>query len=228
MELGGAPLLSSPRSRGEGQTTSSHCPGRGSRTLPPKPGGGREGGFLAALTLLAACATAPAVPAQLPATPLVATAGASRDVRDVVSSAPLTVLIFFSRECHCLNQHDARIRALYEAYHPRGVQVLMVDSEVRASPDEDAAEGARRRYPFPILIDPKAHLADALGAEYATYSVIVDAQGRIRYRGGFDSDKTHLRANATHYVSDALDDLLAGRAPRVAEAKTLGCALEKW
>ena len=99
---------------------------------------------------------------------------------------------------------------------------------MRASPDIDAAEAARRGYAFPILIDPKARLADALGAEYATYSVIVDAQGRVRYRGGFDSDKTHMRESAAQYVRDALDDLLAGRPPRVAEAKTLGCALEKW
>jgi peroxiredoxin len=178
--------------------------------------------------LVGGCASASSVATQVPATPLVATAGTTRDVRDVVASAPLTVLIFFSRDCHCLDQHDARIRELYEAYHPRGVQVVMVDPEVRASPDIDAAEAARRGYVFPILIDPKAHLADALGAEYATYSVIVDAEGRIRYRGGFDSDKTHLRESATPYVRDALDDLLAGRPPRLAEAKTLGCALEKW
>jgi hypothetical protein len=174
------------------------------------------------------CASASSVATQVPATPLVATAGATRDVRDVVASSPLTVLIFFSRDCHCLDQHDARIRELYDAYHPRGVQVVMIDPEVRATPEIDASEAARRGYAFPILLDPKAHLADALGADYATYSVIVDAQGRVRYRGGFDSDKTHLRESATPYVRDALDDLLAGRPPRLAEAKTLGCALQKW
>jgi peroxiredoxin len=174
-----------------------------------------------------ACSAAPSAVGQLPSAPLASPQGA-RDVRQVVAEAPFTLLIFFSRACHCLEQHDERIRALYEAYHPRGVQLVMVDPEVRASPEIDAAEARRRGYPFPLLLDPGAKLADALGAEYATYSVIVDAQGRIRYRGGFDSDKTHLRAGATSYVRDALDDLLAGRPPRVAEAKTLGCALEKW
>jgi peroxiredoxin len=151
-----------------------------------------------------------------------------RDVRQLVAEAPFTVLIFFSRTCHCLDQHDARIRALYDEYHPRGVQVVMVDPEVRATPVADAAEASRRGYPFPLLVDPGAKLADTLGAEYATYSVVVDAQGNVRYRGGFDSDKTHLREGATPYVADALDDLLAGRPPRVAETKALGCSLEKW
>ncbi len=183
--------------------------------------------ILPALALVAACASTPAAPAQVPSIPLVAPSGGSRDVRDLAAAAPLTVLIFFSRECHCLDQHEARIRALYDAYHPRGVQLVMVDPEVRASPEVDAAEATRRGYPFPILLDPGARLADSLGAEYATYTVIVDAQGRVRYHGGFDSDKTHLRESATAYVRNALDDLLAGRAPAVAEAKAMGCALEK-
>jgi hypothetical protein len=182
---------------------------------------------LALPLLVAACAAAPSVPAQLPSTSLLATTGSPRDVREVVAQAPFTVLVFFSRDCHCLDQHDARIRALYDAYHPRGVQVVMIDPEVRASPEIDAAEATRRGYAFPILIDRGAQLADMLGAEYATYSVIVDAQGRVRYHGGFDTDKTHLREGATPYVRDALDDLLAGRPPHVAETKALGCSLEK-
>ena len=183
----------------------------------------------AILTLLVAgCAGRPSPAPQVPGAPLLDTAGSTVDVRQLVSAQPLTVLIFFSSECHCLVQHDGRIRELYDAYHPRGVQLLMIDSEVRASPGGDAAEAARRGYRFPVLVDRGAKLADALGAEYATYSVVVDAQGRVLYRGGFDSDNTHLRDHATPYLRNALDDLLAGRPPRVAEAKTLGCALEKW
>ena len=73
-----------------------------------------------ALLAFAACATtAPKVtsidPAALP------------------SRAPWTVLVFFSPTCHCLEQHDARLVALYEAYHARGVQFLMEDSEVRGT-----------------------------------------------------------------------------------------------
>jgi hypothetical protein len=172
--------------------------------------------FLSLLLLLgAACATpgprvAAVDPAALPA------------------RAPWTVLVFYSPTCHCLEQHGARLHALYDAYHARGVQFFMVDSEVRGSPDRDEAEARRRGYPFPIVRDAGATLANELGATYATYSVVLDAAGRIRYDGGIDSDKNHLHEDATPYLQDALDDLLAGRPPRRAEAKTLGCALEKW
>jgi hypothetical protein len=175
-----------------------------------------------------ACGASPSTAVTVPSTPLLLADGASSDARRLAAAAPYTVFVFFSRNCHCLSQHDARLRELYEAYHPRGVQVILVDPEVKSSPELDAAEAARRRYPFPIYFDHGAQLARSLDAQYATYSVIVDDHGRVRYRGGLDSDKTHIREDATQYVRNALDDLLAGRPPRVAEAKTLGCALEEW
>ena len=93
---------------------------------------------------------------------------------------------------------------------------------------ERRSEARRRGYPFPILRDRGAKLAEALGAKYATYSVVLDPQARVRYRGGIDTDKSHVHDDATAYLSDALDDLLADREPRVAEGKTLGCSLQKW
>jgi hypothetical protein len=176
-----------------------------------------------------ACGAARPVALAVPHSPLVASRdGSTTDAGELVARAPFTVLVFFSRECHCLDQHDRRLVDLYAAYHPRGVELVMVDSEVRASPASDAAEAARRGYPFPIFIDRGARLADALDAQYATYSVIVSATGRVLYRGGIDSDKNHLHDGSTPYLRDALDDLLAGRPPRLASSKALGCSLEKW
>lgn len=175
----------------------------------------------------ASCATDAGAVSFVPALPLVREGG-TLDARALASDATLTVFVFFSPDCHCLRQHEARLRDLDATFRARGVQFFMVDSEVRASIERDAEEARRRAYTFPILVDCGARLADAVGAEYAAYAVIVDRSGRLRYRGGVDSDKDHLHADATPYLRDALDDLLAGRDPRVANAKTLGCALQKW
>jgi len=164
----------------------------------------------------------------MPHLTLVGTRGEPVEARDEAGTSSATVIVFFSRGCHCLALHDARLRALYEAYHPRGVRFLMVDSESGATPQRDEADARDRGYPFPIVLDRGAKLADLLGAEYATYTVVVDREGRIRYRGGIDSDKTRLHDDATPYLRSALDDLLAGRPPRIAEGKALGCALQKW
>jgi len=139
-----------------------------------------------------------------------------------------TVLVFFSPRCDCLAAHEPRLNQLYGRYRARGVVFAVVDSESRGSVEGDAAEAARRGYPFPILRDRQGHLAAALGARFASESVLLDAAGRLRYRGGIDSDGTHLHASAEPYLQDAIDDLLAGRAPRRAEAPVLGCLLQTW
>jgi hypothetical protein len=185
-----------------------------------------------AFGLLAVCAscaaTAHPTAQRVPSLPLVGVRGEPLDTRALVERASLTVIVFFSPDCRCLDVHEPRLHALFDAYHPRGVQFFMVDSEARGSLERDAAEAERRGYPFPILGDRGAKLADAVGAEYATYSVIVDASGRVRYRGGIDTDKLHVHDDAIAYLKDALDDLLADRPPRVAAGKALGCSLQKW
>ncbi len=153
--------------------------------------------------------------------------GSSLDARGWTARARLTVFVFFSTHCHCLDAHDGRLRTLEGADRPRGVQFVMVDSEADGSPASDAAQAKRRGYHFPIMRDRGAKLADAVGAEYATYTVVADAEGRIRYRGGIDSDNVHLHEDASLYLQNALDDLLAGHPPRVPEGRTLGCALMK-
>ncbi len=153
---------------------------------------------------------------------------AAIDPSALPSHAPFTVLVFYAKECNCLVAHDARLVELYGRFHDRGVAFLFVDSEVGADQARDDAELRRRGYPFPVVIDRGAKLANALGAEYATYSVVVDDAGRVRYHGGIDSDKSHLHEDATPYLGDALDDLVAGRPVRAAANEGLGCALRKW
>lgn len=173
---------------------------------------------------LAACAPPPRV-AAVPDAILVDADGRAVDARALVASSPFTVITFFSATCPTQAAHDARLAHLYARYSARRVQFVAVDSEVGATRERDASEAKRRGYRFPILVDADAVLAHALGADTASFAVVVDACGRVLYSGGIDSDRTHLTADATHYLANALDDLLAGRAPRVTERKSLGCAL---
>jgi Redoxin len=177
---------------------------------------------LATATTLLACA-----PARAPVVSRVtlhATDGAAIPLDAALREHRLTVVTFFSAHCPCQRAHDVRLRELIAAESPRGVGFLVVDSERTASVADDSREAASRGYP--IMLDDGGSLARALDAEYSTYSVILDPAGNVVYRGGFDSDKTHLRDDRKAYLSDALDDALSGRPIARAEAKALGCTLE--
>jgi hypothetical protein len=178
----------------------------------------------AALCLLvAACASVK--PALNGNVPVIAGQGPSLD--ELTHGAPLTVVVFFSSHCPCQRAHDERLRALAAKYAPAGVRFVLVDAETDATRQRDESEAKARSYPFPILADPSGSLADSLGAEYATYTVVLDAKQRVRYQGGIDSDKQYMTEDARFFLRDALDDLLAGRNPTVPVGKTLGCVLRR-
>jgi peroxiredoxin len=183
---------------------------------------------LAMLIALASCAPALVPATQWQSVSLPATSGATATYPKDLADAKLTVFVFFAHGCPCFGMHEARLRELVDKFGARGVRFVIVDSERGRTTADDAAEVQKRNLPVPVFIDPGAKLATMLGAVYATYSVVVDAHGDVQYRGGIDSDKSHLRDDRTQYLADALDDLTAGRAPRRAESKTLGCALQTW
>ena len=184
-------------------------------------------GALGSLATQTSCASGPptVVPAWPPLT-VVDTTGASATLPADLARSKLTVLVFYSEHCPCFRIHEARLVELARTYAPRGVRVIFVDSEVSASVERDSRAASERGLPA-IALDPGAKLADAVGADYATYSVVLDPQGRVRYRGGIDSDKDRLHDDPQSFLRDAVEDLLAGREPRVAEGKALGCALQK-
>ncbi len=169
------------------------------------------------------CACANPREARVPEATFTNSEGARARLLD--RNARFTVLEFFSAHCPCQTQHDARLAALHARYAPRGVAFLAIDSEADATIERDRAEVARRNYPYAIMVDPEGIAARSLRANYATYVVLVDSQGRVLFRGGIDSDRSHLTADATPYLANALADAVAGRPVQRAEAKTLGCSL---
>ncbi len=182
--------------------------------------------LLSAFVLVTGCATHAA--AVVPSTTLPASLGdgVPAEAKLVDPAAKVTVLEFFSAHCPCQAQHDARLRALHDHYAPLGASFRAVSSEESLDRAGEAKEAARRHYPFPLVHDEGGQLARSLGADYATYTLVVDPQGKVLYRGGIDSDKRDLHDDARPYLANALDDALADRPVRVPEAKTLGCALQ--
>jgi peroxiredoxin len=184
--------------------------------------------LFAALGVSSACQRPPAFEAAAPRLVLPGTDGAKHDLAEEARSARLLVLFFSAWTCPCQTVHDVRIRELYSRYHPLGVDVLAVDSETAGSMSRAKEEVVRRGYDFPVLLDAGGALARALGAQYATESFVLDPTGVVRYHGGVDSDRNELHDDARPYLQNALDDLLAGKSPRTAESKALGCSLQTW
>ncbi|MBX9791625.1 MAG: redoxin domain-containing protein [Pirellulales bacterium] len=140
---------------------------------------------------------------------------------------PLVVL-FVGVECPLVGQYMPRIVELAAAYAKQGVRFVAIDANRQDSLAELVAFGQRHKLELPILKDPSGEVARQFGATRTPEAFVVDAAGRVRYHGRIDDQYGvgFLRPQPTRRdLALALDDLLAGREPAVAETPAAGCLI---
>ena len=98
-------------------------------------------------------------------------------------------------------------------------------------PTDDFAHMAERAkakgYPFPYLYDDTQELARKYGSTRTPEFFVFDEGRTLRYHGALDDNHENPRAVKHTYLKDALEALLAGKAPAVAETPPRGCSV-KW
>jgi hypothetical protein len=99
----------------------------------------------------------------------------------------------------------------------------------RSETDADIALHATDAgFSFPITRDPGLRAATRFGAPVTPYVVVLDRQGRVRYRGRIDNDKNPAFADQP-YLARALDALLTEQPlPKlpVQATRLMGCFIE--
>jgi peroxiredoxin len=165
--------------------------------------------------------------AALPTAPLAATDGQTHSLAGEVGAHPWTVVVFFSRECPVMRSHDGRLRELATTFSERGVGFVAVDAQSGASLEQANRDVQSRGYSFPLVVDPAGTWADALEVRFSTTVVVLDARGRVRYRGGFDDQRVKVSDDFKPLLRAALEALLAGGEPVSVETKALGCVLRR-
>ena len=152
--------------------------------------------------------------------------GKNREVAKIVSQNKLTVFIFDSDGCPTMAAHDERISSWAKRFLDRGVRFYRIESE-RLERGVVASKQSRPSHELlTYYADHSAQLAQLLGIEFATHSVVFDANGEIVYSGALDSDRVVLHADARMYLEETLEDLLANRKPRYGSPEPLGCVLQ--
>ena len=144
--------------------------------------------------------------------------------------APATLIVFTCNHCpYALAWHD-RIAAVARDYP--NVKVLAVSSNDAVRYPRDSYEAMRERvqadggWPMPYLYDETQDVARAYGAKTTPDCFLIDAQGRVVYRGAPDADHEDPSQNAA-WLRDAIDATLAGSAPATAQTTPVGCSI-KW
>ena len=147
------------------------------------------------------------------------------------NGAQATAVIFTCNHCpYALAWHD-RILDVGRDYADRGVRVLAINSNDSERYPADSYQAMQERvrnehWPLPYLHDENQDVARAYGAKTTPDVFVVDSEGKLRYRGAPDSDHSDPSQDAA-WLRGALDALLEGRAPELAETEPVGCSV-KW
>ncbi|MDP1847264.1 MAG: thioredoxin family protein [Solirubrobacteraceae bacterium] len=144
---------------------------------------------------------------------------------------PATVLVVTCNHCPYVIAWNSRLRAVAEDYAPRDVRVLAINANDAARyPADSPAAMARfvsdQNWPIPYLYDESQDVARALDARVTPHVYVLDAEHRLRYRGAPDADHGDPSQDA-RYLRDALDAVLDGGEPAIADTRARGCSV-KW
>ncbi len=140
------------------------------------------------------------------------------------------VVAFLDTECPLANLYLPTLTALHAKYADKGVQFLAVSASTHDPFTRVAGHAEERGVPFPVLKDFTGTVADALGAKRSPEVFLLDAGRVVRYSGRIDDQYAPgvRKAKPTRDdLREAIDDVLAGKAVRVAKTTAAGCLIER-
>ncbi len=145
---------------------------------------------------------------------------------------PVLVIIFSCNHCPYAQAWEQRIIDLQAQFKPQGVKFAVINANDPVKYPADSFDEMKKRakekgYNFPYLWDESQEVARAYGATRTPEVFVFDADRRLRYHGAVDDNFEDPNAVTQHYLRDAIEALLAGQEPPVAETPPVGCTI-KW
>lgn len=142
------------------------------------------------------------------------------------------VVIFSCNHCPYVRAWENRMVQTQADYGGKGVQLVAINSNDASKYPDDSfpkmKERAREKhFNFLYLYDETQKLARAYGAERTPEVFLFDKSGTLRYHGMIDDNYDDPSAVRARYLRDALDAVLDGTPPPVAETRPVGCTI-KW
>ncbi len=145
------------------------------------------------------------------------------------SSARARVLLFVRTDCPITGRYAPELRRIATEFSGRPVEFWLVYPD--PSETRDGIDQQKSQYDLPgePLLDPHHDLVRRAHATVAPEAAVFDAAGRLVYHGRIDdwwvAPGKSRSAAQTHDLEDAITAILAGKLPKQAETRAVGCSL---
>jgi peroxiredoxin len=151
-------------------------------------------------------------------------------IADVTGKAG-TLVVFTCNHCPFAKGWEERIVELANGYSKKGIGVILVNANDPAKYAEDGltemqARAKTRGLQVPYVVDETSAVARAFGATVTPEAFLFDKGGKLAYHGTIDDNHKDAAKVQNRYLKDALDAVVAGKAPAQPETKSLGCGIK--
>ena len=155
--------------------------------------------------------------------------------------AKILVVVFTCDHCPTAQYYEERIKQIVTDYKDKGVALVAIMpndpkavrldemgwTDLGDSFDEMKIRARDHHFNFPYLYDGDTEsVAHAYGPVATPHVFVFGADRKLHYVGAIDNSE-RIQHMTKHYLRDALDALLAGQEPPVAQTKVVGCSI-KW
>lgn len=160
--------------------------------------------------------------------------GQAERLADIARGASATVVMFLCNHCPYVLYINPEIAKIVEAYGPKGVHFVGINSNDAITHPEDAPEKMPDHaravgYTFPYLYDESQEAARVYDAACTPDFYVFDEHLKLVYRGQLDGSRP--KRNPVDPTGEdlraALDNVLAHRPPLEVQRPSGGCNI-KW
>ncbi|NND69329.1 MAG: redoxin family protein, partial [Halioglobus sp.] len=145
-------------------------------------------------------------------------------------NAPAIVLMTQGNGCPIVRNAMPAYREVRDAYADKGVQFFLLNSNLQDDPQSIAAEAQEFGFDIPVLVDEYQLVGESLNVTRTAEVYVIDPDTmRVVFHGPIDDRLTYevqKAAASQHYLTDALDALLANEEVAIAAVDAPGCIVQ--
>lgn len=136
----------------------------------------------------------------------------------------LLVVVFMCPDCPAAQANEERLIKLVQDFQGKSVGWVAINVNDGGTLEAMKRRATEKGYNFPYALDASQQTAKTYGAHCTPHCFVLNAERALVYRGAIDNS---LRPDGVtqQFLRQALESLLAGQVPNVAETEPPGCGI---
>ncbi len=143
------------------------------------------------------------------------------------------ILVMFScNTCPYVVKNEDRIIAIGDYAQKMKVGVILLNSNEAQRRDDDSFDEMKtyakdQKYNWNYVVDNNSEVADAFGANRTPECFLFDKNLKLVYHGAIDDNPSDASSVKRKHLSEAINELVAGKDISVKESKSVGCTIKR-